>query len=78
MTTFDSSPYADSAQARQQDSRMDDWGNPKITHDDSWFHSYDAKAVSERDAAYRQNLSRRVAVALGELEAFFCVGSNVR
>lgn len=62
--------YADSAQAREMDRRYDKWGNPVVPRH-AHCHEYDTEARAASDAEYRKNLSKRLAVAMGQVEAFY-------
>lgn len=67
----DSSVYADSAQAREMDRRagqqLDYWGNP-IHRQADVFHNYDTAARAAEEAAYRKGLSKRIGIAIGQME----------
>jgi hypothetical protein len=65
----DASVYAESAQAREMDRRfdLDQWGNPRV-NSEPLFHSYDAAAAVEREAAYVKTRSKRIQAAIAQME----------
>jgi hypothetical protein len=62
--------YADSAQGRELDRRMDQYGQPMVVRED-FCHVYDRKESKEQEREYQASLSKRRAIALAEMEQFF-------
>ncbi len=71
-----STSYADSAQAREWDRRHDAWGRPKQPQA-SEFHDYEASAAirtearearKTREIEERKSLSRRIGLAMAQME----------
>lgn len=70
-----STSYADSAQAREWERRFDSWGRPKQPAL-SEFHDYEAAALRSearearkaREIQERKSLSRRIGLAMAQME----------
>ncbi|NNA02859.1 hypothetical protein [Pseudomonas lundensis] len=72
--------YADSAQAREWDRKMDEWGQPKPSPTQGPFHDYEAAALkrsaaqaakSERELAERKALAMRINAAVDQMAVFW-------
>ena len=72
--------YADSAQAREWDRKMDAWGRPKATPAQGPFHDYEAAASERsqaqvnnavRELAERKALAMRINAAVDQMAAFW-------
>lgn len=72
--------YADSAQARAWDRKMDEWGRPKPSPTQGPFHDYEAAAL-ERSAAHaakaareleeRKASAKRISAAINQMAVFW-------
>lgn len=67
--------YADSAQARELDRRMDSYGQPVQQRQD-FCHDYDYQAAADLDAEYRKGLAKRINVAMGKMEGVLQCKTN--
>ena len=79
MTAFDSSPYADSAQARQLDRDLAARSKPKVASEFQApvsYHEYDAEAAKARELEAKQRLKARIGVAMGQMETILGIGEG--
>ncbi len=72
--------YADSAQAREWDRKMDEWGRPKPSPTQGPFHDYEAAALklsaaqaakAESELAERRASAKRINAAVEQMAVFW-------